>query len=416
MSTTETPLSETLQDLVEFFGKLPENTLLTYRQSPMEIQAFDDSEVDNSPVYQDGTQVQYIGPTNEMDVPNGPHWVVVTDPNCAQEEQLVVHITSVNQETEEEAPAEEQAETDPPPDLPGDPGYVPKTEGRIYSAEEVQAIVAKDQRQSQLAQTILSMEGQAQLMQAELNDLRGRIKEKHRELAEMAISPAQTKLDFGNANAPQAGAGDDRDHAILTPGERGAQAAAQGKGREDCPYDDSYPEWQEQWLAAFDAANEAEPRPWKGKENEMQMSRAGLTMEQCAELLAATDKLTWPASGTEIPKLDSAQRAVALFDRPHLIIDELTEEVSGRLGYVLAPLYTADEWTASGADIGDPVDRSTQPGFHDYQIHGVLCGRRVKSGAKKLIIGPERDFIHLVADEQPSEEDQTASEGENLFL
>lgn len=230
-----------------------------------------------------------------------------------------------------------------------------QTVARDLVQSEIDSIVKKDQVLRRLALDIQNDEARAVTMQQELNEFRGNIKEKHLRLVQMSIAEPQQEI----------------------PGIRGAE-------------DLNAPKRPEPAESPEDAA--------KRRELASELNWTEEALENC---VYHVDHLQWTDDPKAIPVLHEEAQHLLAFGKTWVATDEHDADdgvTEGERVFICVPLHDLKTWKAEHAErLGPPIDVASDTRFSTHhREHGNYCGRSVKVGRKKLVVGPESERLHIV--------------------
>ncbi len=213
----------------------------------------------------------------------------------------------------------------------------------------------------------------------------GTILKKSGEVAKVEPAQKQTGRQPQDAKAPAAERGNGTD-ALPDPRAQGAKAAISGKTESDCPLLDA-DLWLDGWREQMRADN-----------SQRKAIVQGMTPKKLGDAMVG---LLEPAKAA--PKVAS----VMIDARPHMVVGCLGSTagpIEGVTRWHLQPCFEPADWTALHRETYGPaiegVDASDEAKANRIR-GGIDCGRIVKIGKAKFVVGP-RQLLTVLTTGEPS--------------
>lgn len=262
--------------------------------------------------------------------------------------------------------------------------------------DELKAFRKRVSREHELAAEVQACEADVEASKAATAAAKERLAEANQRLAAFVRGDVQPTLfddDSGHRSAYEQGYGafDPAKAGAVNPYPADPQASAWQRGYDEAkakhqPEENEEDEGEEQPAAEVKPAEE--PAPWAGLEL--------VAYQDKARHFAAADL---EAIITPEGLLGEARRGEAVAVKEHIITAyERAYVVIARHGaaFLALPLYDKDEWAqlheATYGRSVEGVDQTDEAKVH-RQTGGEFCGRVVKMGRKKAVIGPMKDGL-----------------------
>jgi hypothetical protein len=259
--------------------------------------------------------------------------------------------------------------------------------------DELRAFRRRVDHEHMLVRDVQSCEADVEAAKAEVTAAKERLAESNKKLAAYVAGGVQTSII---EDKPK---GDGHRTAY----EQGLGAWAPGKAcANPYPADPQRADWQRGWDEKQAAADADTAPEWVKRK-----LPGHVTNDDPAKLVMPEALRRLIQNGAE--GVSVAPHAMDAFERPYLV----TEEHEG--AFLALPLYTKDEWgDLHESNFGRPVDGvdQTTDAAAKRTTGGDLCGRVVKVGRKKFIIGPVGDGLAVTMEDPDGDGDGADGEGE----
>ena len=248
--------------------------------------------------------------------------------------------------------------------------------------DELRAYKVRVTKEHELASEVQACEADLESAKAEVSAAKERLAEAHSKLAIFVRGEVQTSFI---KEEPEANDGH------KTAYEQGYGAFQPGKAEAVNPYpqDPQSSDWYRGYRAAKQAAGVPVSAEWV---------TAGLSPFTQVDADSASEALVAEGELVELRRgetLNLDHRTITAYERQYLVIDH--DGLDEKTGHFLAlPLYTKDEWQQlHEAKFGrsvEGIDQTNEAANHRQQ-GGEFCGRVVKLGRKKAVVGPIKEGL-----------------------
>lgn len=249
--------------------------------------------------------------------------------------------------------------------------------------DEIRAYKDRVAEEHRLVQLVRARESAVESAKAGVTAAKERLEEALQSMTAFLSGSVQT--DFREDADRAAVSGD------MTAYEQGASAFSRGIAFGACAYEQDSEQWIE-WRRGWRLAR-------MGTVEERDAKKLKLTASDLGDRLLEEGAL---AIGEKAPKI--GEITVQCMERDWLVVDAADTQPGGKpcpVKFLILPIYSTDEWQQlCEADYGRAVDGFDQNDEAKARrtAGGIDCGRVVKLGRKKGVVGPLKHAITVVAE------------------